>query len=117
MQTKAELDLKKLAVFREIPGSDGRPLLHELVPVFSKESARTLVEMQEAWSLQDSAKFRMLVHRLKGSASNFGAEPLTAMALSLELEAREGRLPEQEALEDLKRIFELTTAMLERELV
>ena len=67
-------------------------LLAELSGMFLGEVPSVLEEMDRAWTAGDAEALAVVAHRLKGSVSNFSARGSFAEALSVETEARSGRL-------------------------
>ena len=88
-------------------------LLDTLVPVFVEQGEAALSQMREGIAAQNSVAVAEAAHRLKGSASSFAAERVSALAARLEEQGREGDLAGATELVDrLARAMEETGAML-----
>jgi PAS domain S-box-containing protein len=72
-------------------GGDG-PLLRELVQMFQEEGPKLLAQLRLAVDRRDAAEVRRLAHTLKGSLTQFGAQPASAAARHLEMLGRDGNL-------------------------
>ncbi len=78
-------------------------LLSELASLFLKESVETLGALKQALAAQDARAVMELAHRLRGSASNFGAEATCNAAQRLESLGRSRSLQGgEEALAELE---------------
>ena len=88
---------------------------------FREDGVKSVAAIEVAMRLQDAAAMVIPAHTLKGEARQFGADPLAAVAESIEMLARdcvETRDTPEQALADvvkLRPLFEQTLAMLERE--
>lgn len=66
-------------------------LLREVAQLFLADYPRALAEIREALSSGDAKRLEREAHGLKGAAANFGAQPVVAAALELELLGRKGQ--------------------------
>ncbi|QKR98560.1 Hpt domain-containing protein [Sphingomonas sp. CL5.1] len=88
---------------------------------FREDGVKSLAAIEEAAQAQNAAAMVIPAHTLKGESLQFGAEPLAALAESIELAARycvETRDAPTGLIEDivkLRPLFEQTLALLERE--
>ena len=88
---------------------------------FREDGVKSLAAIEEAAQAQNAAAMVIPAHTLKGESLQFGAEPLAALAESIELAARycvETRDAPTDLIEDivkLRPLFEQTLALLERE--
>jgi two-component system sensor histidine kinase/response regulator len=64
-----------------------RDLLNELLDLFSEESARNFLELQDAMQMGDAPLMERLAHTIKGAASNVGAKLVVSTALIVEQQA------------------------------
>ncbi len=72
-------------VFDEMQDSMGADFAAELLTTFLQEAPKMLAELAEAEAAGDSDGFRRAAHSLKTNANIFGAGPLAALAMDLEL--------------------------------
>ncbi len=88
---------------------------------FREDGVKSVAAIEEAMRAKNAAAMVIPAHTLKGEARQFGAEPLAALAESIEMMARdcvETRDTPEDAIEDivrLKPLFEETLTLLERE--
>lgn len=88
---------------------------------FREDGVKSVAAIEDAMRASNAAGMVIPAHTLKGESRQFGAEPLAALAESIEMHARdciERRLEPEGALADvvaLKPLFEETLALLERE--
>jgi CheY-like chemotaxis protein len=68
-------------------------LLQEIIGLFLEDCPRQLGEIRQALAANDAPSVYRATHTLKGSAGNFGAQYLMAVAQHLEARAREENLP------------------------
>ena len=68
-------------------------LLQEVVELFLEDGPRLLNAIRAGLAAGDAAAVYKTAHTLKGSAGNFGAQHVIAVAQRLEARAREGDLP------------------------
>jgi HPt (histidine-containing phosphotransfer) domain-containing protein len=66
-------------------------LLREVARLFLADYPRALGEIREAVLSGDPKRLEREAHGLKGAAANFGAQPVVAAALELELMGRNGQ--------------------------
>ena len=71
-------------------------LLKELVAVFLTDLPETLTSLREAVTAGDANAIERAAHKLKGSVSNFAAQPAFEAVLKLEVSGRDGRLTNTE---------------------
>ena len=67
-----------------------KELLMELIDIFMESCPLMLEEIRESVGTKDSGRLHKAAHRLKGSMSNFGAEPAVKAAHKLEMIGRNG---------------------------
>jgi two-component system sensor histidine kinase/response regulator len=93
-------------------GSD-KALLRELAGIFLQECPKTITEMREAITGEDSNSLMRIAHTLKGQAAFFGADPVCKLALRLERMGRTHKLADsQKTWAALKaEIGQLTSAL------
>jgi len=115
MSLPISFDSDKLDAFRSMAGAGGGTLLAELVPIFCDQTPGLLESLLTAAKAGEPEAARLLAHRLKGSASNFGAEPLTSKLQQIEQSAAAGSLPEEAGLRELESVVAATLAALKAE--
>jgi len=87
--------------------------LEEIAALFAEDCPKLLADIRSAIDAGNSGKVERAAHTLKGSVSNFGAEPAREAALRLEMLGRSGDLrPAVEAYAVLEREIERSTAAL-----
>ena len=88
--------------------------LQELTGLFAQDSPKLLGQIRSAIAVGDPRGLEHAAHALKGSVSNFGAEPARAAAQRLELLGRTGNLqPAPEACAVLEQEIARFTDALE----
>lgn len=78
------------AALERVGGDEG--LLREIAGLFIEEYPEILEAIERAAGAGDARALERAAHNLKGSASNFGAQPVTDAALRLERMGRAGNL-------------------------
>jgi len=76
--------------------------------LFAEYAPRDFAGLRATWSAGDAAELAKAAHRLKGGAYTFGAVRLGDAAAAIELAARAGRVPPEQAIEDLGGIVTAT---------
>lgn len=71
---------------------------HEVLTVFLRTAAMSLVTMMEAISSGDTSALQEAAHGVKGSALTLGAENFGRLCLALEQMAKEGNTEETQAV-------------------
>ena len=71
-----------------------------LVPFFKSNQAAIFEDMKEALSSEDVDQLKFLVHRLKGTADNYGFKGLNLMAIEMEEQLEELILTDIEMIID-----------------
>jgi two-component system sensor histidine kinase/response regulator len=85
----------------------------EIAGLFAEDCPKLLTEIRTAISTRDPEALQRAAHTLKGSVSNFGAEPARLAALRLEMLGRNGDLTEApEACSALEQEMQRFTAAL-----
>jgi two-component system sensor histidine kinase/response regulator len=79
---------------------DDKEFLLELLEGFIEELPERSRQFRESLVKQDSEKFSIMGHNLKGVAANFSAEPLRSYASELEMMGKNGNLDEAAAILD-----------------
>ena len=101
-QKQPERILDKEALLARVDGDT--ELLQELLALFLADCPRKLAEIRQAVANHDAKTIERAAHALKGSVSNFCAQPAFEAALKLELLGREGNLTQaEEAYEALEK--------------
>ena len=77
---------------------EGGGLLSDLVAMFIEEVPGQLAMLDAALAKGDTAAARLTAHTLKGTAANFGAARMQALASALEMKGRDGSLEGASAL-------------------
>ena len=85
-----EVPYDRSAVLEILDGDE--ELLRELVQVFLADYPDHLAQIHQALGAADAALLERAAHTLKGAASNFAADPVTAKALELENMGKEDNL-------------------------
>jgi histidine phosphotransfer protein HptB len=92
-----------------------------ILSYFREDGIKSVSQIEEAMRAQNAAALVLPAHTLKGESSQFGAEPLSELAETIEMTARgcvERHDRPDAALEHvvaLRPLFEATLALLERE--
>ena len=100
METAAAFD--RAEVLRRLEGDD--QLLREVIDLFIEDSASLIDKLRRAVERKDAAEVCAAAHRLKGSASNLAAGPVTDAARALEVIAERGTLALAEAMPAWQRL-------------
>jgi two-component system sensor histidine kinase/response regulator len=93
--------------------------LQEIAGLFAEDCPKLITEIRSAISSGNPVALERAAHTLKGSVSNFGAEPAREAALRLEVLGRNGDLqtaPEACALleEEVQRFTQALTALADQ---
>jgi two-component system, sensor histidine kinase and response regulator len=88
-------------------------LLKEIAVLFLDDYPKSLSELREAIEAGDAKRVERTAHGLKGSVSNFGAQPAVDAALQLETMGRTQKLAE---VEQVFHSLEMALAALRHEL-
>ncbi|HEY2525522.1 MAG TPA: Hpt domain-containing protein [Candidatus Binataceae bacterium] len=80
------IDEKTIQELRE----EGGDLLSDLVQMFIDEVPGQLAILNAALAKEDAGAVRLTAHTLKGTAANFGASLMQALASALEMKGRDG---------------------------
>ena len=89
-------------VLRRLEGDD--QLLREVIDLFIQDSASLIDKLRRAVERKDAAEVCAAAHRLKGSASNLAAGPVTEAARALEVIGERGTLALAEAMPAWQRL-------------
>jgi HPt (histidine-containing phosphotransfer) domain-containing protein len=84
------LMLNKDVALERVGGDE--ELLQEVARLFLSDCSRAMNEIRTAIDTGDAKRLEREAHSLKGSVSNFGAEPVVEAARELELMGRLGNL-------------------------
>jgi PAS domain S-box-containing protein len=87
------LERGRLELLRETMGED----FAELIPAYLQSLDEILAAFPGALEARDLGTLERLGHSVKSASKNIGAEALVALGLTLEIQAREGRLDRPEA--------------------
>ena len=72
-------------------------LLKEVIGLFTEDCPPLMTAIREALAVSDAPAINRAAHQLKGSAGNFDARELTALAQQVEIHARDRDLAAVEA--------------------
>lgn len=87
----AELDADALAKLRALdPSGQGR-LIARVADAFSTSTRRMLPQLAAAAEAASPAVLRQLVHTLKSSSANVGAQRLSSLCAAVEFDLQQGR--------------------------
>lgn len=120
MSSQMADDLINWTAFAETRGLLG-PAFVRILGYYREDGMKSLVAIEEAMRLRDSAKMVMPAHTLKGESWQFGAEKVGALAEEIEVAARYYVEIHQdpsdlvEKVAALRPAFETTLAALESE--
>jgi HPt (histidine-containing phosphotransfer) domain-containing protein len=84
------LDPAALDNLRMINPDDGGEFLRELIDIFLADTPNRIAEIEQALAAGHSGNLARAAHSIKGSAGNFGATQLTALARDLEAQGKAG---------------------------
>jgi two-component system sensor histidine kinase/response regulator len=117
-QQEANRTLDREVILERVGGDV--EFLQEIAGLFAEDCPKLLAEIRTAISTRDPEALQRAAHTLKGSVSNFGAEPARLAALRLEMLGRNGDLTEApeacSVLEDEMQRFTAALAALARQL-
>jgi HPt (histidine-containing phosphotransfer) domain-containing protein len=88
------IDLNNLNMLKDILGNEFVDILN----VFLETTPDYIVQLQEAASVKDIDKVKLISHSIKGSSANIGANQLSILGAELEQTAKNN---DTEAFEDL----------------
>ena len=105
------IDMTIIAELREMPPSDGVPMLQELVDLFVRDVPPRITQI--AQSISDPAQLAFHAHSLKSMSLNLGARRIVDLCQRLENLARAGNTVAAESLlQDLQMAYHDTRAQL-----
>lgn len=117
MPDDSTLDPKAIASLREIGAADGGQFFREVVEIFLNDTPARIGEIEKALAAADAPTLTRAAHSIKGSAGNFGAGKLAALARSIEALGKQGALGSVPMeLPKLQAEFATVKAALEAEL-
>jgi histidine phosphotransfer protein HptB len=103
------INLETLNELKEIMEDE----FEELVSVFVSDSLSQINELSNAINSSSASDIRRIAHTLKGSSSNFRAQPLSEICKVLELNAVDNKLDDvNEILEKIITEYEAVKAAL-----
>jgi len=82
------LDPVAIENLRMINPDDGGEFVRELIDIFLADTPRRLAEIESALASGNAADLTRAAHTIKGSASNFGATRLSALAKEIEQQGK-----------------------------
>jgi HPt (histidine-containing phosphotransfer) domain-containing protein len=94
-----------LASLKEYADPEDPDFLRDILGTYLADSETRLAATREAYRTGDVEALFRLLHTLKGSSLNVGAEALSALLQALEREAKEGKLPEADDLRAIEAEF------------
>ena len=95
-----------LASLKEYADPEEPDFLRDILGTYLADSETRLAATREAYREAEVETLRRLLHTLKGSSLNIGAEAFSALLQTLEQEARQGKLPEEEGLRAIEAEFQ-----------
>jgi two-component system, sensor histidine kinase and response regulator len=105
-RTKPAAAFDEDALLARVGGSQA--LMREVIDLFLEDCPRLLSAVRQGLADGDGAAVHRTAHTLKGSAGNFGAQAVIALARRLEAHAREGNIPASD------RVFSMLEAEIGR---
>jgi len=87
-----QLDPAAIENLRAINPDDGGEFLRELVDIFLADTPQHLGAIESAIAAGDAPTLTRAAHSIKGSAGNFGANHLAALARDIEALGKSGEL-------------------------
>lgn len=90
MSDEPILDPQAVENLRAISPDDGGEFLRELIAIFLSDTPARMAELDQALGQGDYTTATRAAHSVKGSASNFGANQLAAVAKELESQCKAG---------------------------
>jgi HPt (histidine-containing phosphotransfer) domain-containing protein len=94
-----------LASLKEYAEPEEPDFLRDILGTYLADSETRLAATREAYRAADVDSLMRLLHTLKGSSLNVGAEAFSALLQTLELEAKQGKLPEEKGLRAMEAEF------------
>jgi HPt (histidine-containing phosphotransfer) domain-containing protein len=91
-------------------------IIYAVLNAFMEDAPTIFQNLDQALVTKDCSQIALYTHRMKGSARNIGAMELSAMALKMELKAKENKLESMtEDYAELKRLYGLLKAFVSTE--
>ena len=90
MSDEPILDPEAVENLRAISQDDGGEFLRELIAIFLSDTPARIAELDQALGQGDRTTATRAAHSVKGSASNFGANQLAAVAKEIESQCKAG---------------------------
>lgn len=106
------VDMSRLAAVCSDGDRVDEELLVQLLGMFLEDNAARIVELIAVAEGDDLDGIRRAAHALSGSCSTAGAVQLAALAKTMEIDARAGRLPAADAVQVIAREFTAVAATL-----
>jgi HPt (histidine-containing phosphotransfer) domain-containing protein len=101
-----------LATLKGYADPEEPDFLRDILVTYLADSETRLAAAREAYRTGDIGNLARLLHTLKGSSLNIGADAFSALAQALEREAKQGELPAEEGL----RAFEAEFSRVKQEI-
>jgi HPt (histidine-containing phosphotransfer) domain-containing protein len=109
------LDPVAIENLRMINPDDGGEFMRELIDIFLADTPKRFAEIESALATGNSADLSRAAHSVKGSAGNFGATRLSALAREIELHGKNGAFDAaRTALPGLRAEFDRVQPALEQ---
>jgi len=86
------LNPEAIAALRAVSPDDGGAFFTELIDIFLQDTPLRIKELEDALATGNVPLATRAAHSIKGSAGNFGASGLAAVALEMETAAKAGQL-------------------------
>jgi HPt (histidine-containing phosphotransfer) domain-containing protein len=106
------LNAETLASLKEYADPDDPAFLRELVAAFLSDTETRIAAAREAHKTGDTQALGRLLHTIRGSSLNIGADGMASLAQALEHECKQGRLPEAANLEECGKELRVLQAAL-----
>lgn len=114
MSDEPALNPEALAALQAVSPEDGGQFFNELIDIFLADTPGRIAEISAGLAQGDAAAVMRAAHSIKGSAGNFGADPLARGALAIEHAARQADLATAAAcLAELQHEYARVQAALE----
>lgn len=90
----------------------------KLAGILERSTIDLLADLEKSINLADANKSKNILHTIKGSAANFGAEELTEKTRQIEsaiyLLSQENKQDYAKCIDDIRQVFESTMLELEK---
>jgi len=91
--------------------ADDEKQANDIIALYTRDTTADISALRKTYKAQDLAGVELLLHRLAGRTAQIGADKIAFQLRKMEIDVRNGEIPEEEALEGIAN--QLTELMLQ----